>query len=218
MERKKLWKQGLSLLLVLVMALSIGISPLPEGLFTLTVNAAGNPFSLPKSDLALGANVVPTTLTGDSSFMETYVYRGSMSLNSYFKVTSQDQSNKSNGDVLKYTDTIRRDDEGRKWKVYYRWDPTEKQKGLLVDSSYELIFKGNAASEHHTRTYFYDWNFYKHKNAWDRAQIGIKTDRGEIWSHQSNWKNSGEAVPTSWSRAQLYADYIEFFARAVDCK
>ncbi len=219
MERKKLWKQGLSLLLVLVMALSIGISPLPEGLFTLTVNAAGNTFSLPKSDLALGANVVPTTLTGDSSFMETYVYRGSMSLNSYFRVSSEDQSNKYNGDVLKYTDTIERGKKkGRKWQVYYRWDPTEKQKSLLADDSYVLNFKGNATSEYHTRTYTYDWKTYKHKNAWDRAQIGIKTNRGEIWSHQSKWEKSGTAVPTSWSRASFYVDYIEFFARAVDCK
>lgn len=217
MERKKLWKRGLSLMLVLVMVLSIGISPLPEGLLTLTANAAEKIFSLPKSDLALGANVVPTTLTGDESFMDSYVYRGSMSLNSYFRVSSQDYSNKSNGDVLKYTDSIGRDDEGRKWKVYYRWDPTDKQKGLLVDSSYELVFKGNAVSEHHTRTYWYDWQILKHKNAWDRAQIGIKTDRGEIWSHQSKWADSGKAVPTTWSRASFYDDYIEFFARAVDC-
>lgn len=217
MERKKLWKRGLSFGLAFVMTLLVGLSPLPEGLFTLTANAAEKTFSLPKSDLALGANVVPTTLTGDSSFMDTYVYRGSMSLNSNFKVNSQDYSNKSNGNVLKYTDKIGRDDEGRKWQVWYRWDLTDKQKNLLVDTSYDLRFQGNAISEYHTRTYWYDWKILKHKKAWDRAQIGIKTNRGEIWSHKSKMQDSGTAVPGSWSRNQLYTDFIEFFARAMDC-
>lgn len=217
MERKKLWKRGLSFGLAFIMALLVGLSPLPEGLFTLTANAAEKTFSLSKSELALGANVVPTTLTKVSTFMEPYVYKGSMSLNSNFKVTSQDRSNKSRGDVLKYDDKIGRDNEGRKWQVWYRWDLTDAQKSLLTDASYDLIFEGNAISEKHTRTYWYDWNILKHKNAWDRAQIGIKTNKGEIWSHKSKMQDSGTAVPGSWSNNYLNTDFIEFFARAVDC-
>lgn len=218
MERKKLWKRGVSLGLALVMALSVAISPLSDGVFVLAANVTGKTFSLQKSDLALGANVVPTTLTENTTFMDTYVYKGAMSLNGNFKVSSQDYSNKSKGDVLKYTDRIGRDDEGRKWQVWYRWDLTDAQKSLLSNSSYDLRFQGNAISEYHTRTYWYDWNVLKHKKAWDRAQIGIKTTRGEIWSHKSKMENSGTAVPGSWSSNQLFTDFIEFFARAVDCK
>lgn len=218
MERKQLWKRGLCFILAFVMSLSVGIQSLPEGIFSLTINAAEKTFSLSQSDLALGINVVPTTLTSDTNFMKNHIYNGSMNLNSYFKVSSQDYSNKSNGDVLKYSDKITRDGEGRKWKVDYRWDLNDTQQSLLTNNSYKLIFEGNAISEYHTRTYWYDWNVYKDKKRWDRAQIGIRTVRGEIWSHQSKMQDSGKAIAGSWSSENLYTDFIEFFARAVDCR
>ena len=202
MERKKLWKRGLSLGLALVMALSVGISPLPDGLFTLTANAAEKTFELPKSDLALGAPVVPKALEADKSFKDNYIRGGAMNLNGYFKVTSESNSNQSKGDKLTRS-KIMHDDTGAGWKTVYRWSCTDAQMGLLGNSAYTLKYEGNAISEKHTRTYWEGWSCYKHKEGWDWVNLEIKDGARALWTGQSYLKDSGKKQYVSWSRESL---------------
>lgn len=219
MQRKKLWKQGLSLGISLVMALLVGISPLPEGLFSLTANAAEKTFSLPKSELALSMNVIPKALSVDKSFMDKYVRDGDMNINSYFKVSSEGNSNKSVGNVLKSSDKLKHNKAGSGWNVHYKWTPSDAQAALLHDTSYNLVYEGNAISEYHTRTYSSGWNVYRHKNGWDRAEVGIEHSGWSIWNAKSTMKDSGKAQKVSWSCNNLnYRDYVGFYTKSLDCK
>ena len=85
MERKKLWKRGLSFGLSIIMILLICLSPLPQGLFKLEVNAAESTYALSKSELALGMCVIPNSLWNDKGFMSSNVLNGKMDITDYFK-------------------------------------------------------------------------------------------------------------------------------------
>ena len=226
MERKKLWKRGLSFGLSIIMILLICLSPLPQGLFKLEVNAAVNEavneaestYSLSKSELALGMCVIPNSLWNDKGFMNSNVLNGKMDITDYFKVYSEGNSNKSNGDILD-RGTIMHNKCGWGWNVHYRWTPTDAQKKLLENSSYKLVYNGNVVSEYHTRTYWKDWNCYKHKNGWDRAEVGIEDTRGIRWAASSKSKDSGKAQAVSWSADIWYVnDYVGFYAKNLDCQ
>ena len=209
MERKKLWKRGLSFGLSIIMILLICLTPLPQGLFKLEVNAAVNEaestYSLSKSELALGMCVIPNSLWNDKGFMNSNVLNGKMDITDYFKVYSEGNSNKSNGNTLD-RGTIMHNKCGWGWNVHYRWTPTDAQKKLLENSSYKLVYNGNVVSEYHTRTYWKDWNCYKHKNGWDRAEVGIEDSRGIRWAASSKSKDSGKAQAVSWSADTWYVN------------
>lgn len=219
MERKKLWKRGLSFGLVLVTAVSVGLSPLPEGLLTLTANAATKTYALPQSDLALGAPVVPKALEGDSSFKDGYIRGGAMSLNKYFKMTTDSNSNQSKGNTLTRS-KIMHDDTGAGWKAVYKWSCTDAQMALLGNSAYKLKYEGNAISEKHTRTYWEGWNCYLHQKGWDWVNLEIKDSGWPIWTGRSYLQDSGKGQAVSWSRDDWSpkGNYIEYIAQSYNCK
>ena len=228
MERKKLWKRGLSFGLALVMALSIGISPLPEGLFTLTANAAEKTFSLPKSDLALGMNVIPNALANDKNFMNSYVRKGSMSLNSYFTVSSQSNSTKGSG-ALAYTDKITRDDKGSTWYTNFRWNNiTAQQRELLERTDYDFRYEGNVISDNHEGSYWSGLKKHTHARTWDYVEVGLSDPRGTKFTKQSTHLSSGVAQAVDWSTNSLQVNakdgttdyWLEFYAKTLseNCK
>lgn len=213
MQRKKIWKRALSLALCFVMALSVGISPLPEGILSLTVTAAETTFPLSKSDLALGAPVVPKALDEDSTFKDSYIRGGTMSLNSYFKMTTDSNTNQKTGNVLTRS-KIMHESKGSGWKAIYKWDCDEAQEALLKDTSYTLKYEANGISENYTRSYWKGLTLYKEENRWDWVSLEIKNSSNRtMWSGQSYAKNSGQAQPVSWSGTSLETDYIEYIAK-----
>lgn len=218
MERKMLWKRGLSFGLSIIMILLICLSPLPQGLFKLEVNAAESTYPLAKSELALGMCVIPNNLWNDTGFMNNYVLNGKMDITDYFKVYSEGNSNKSSGNTLD-RGTIMHNKCGWGWNVHYRWTPTDAQRELLENPSYKIVYNGNVVSEYHDRTYWRDWNVYKHKNGWDRAEVGIEDARGIRWAAGSKMKDSGKAQAVSWSADTWYVnDYLGFYAKNLDCQ
>ena len=217
MQRKELWKRVLSFGLSFVMALSVGISPLPEGLFELTVKAANQTFTLSESELALGAPVVPKALEADSTFKESYIWDGAMSLNSFFKMTTDSNTNQGTGNTLTRK-KIMHNKKGSGWKAVYKWSCTDEQKALLADRAYVLKYEGNAISEYHDRIYMKGFmNVFKHEG-WDWVDLEIKhSQNGAMWARESYLQNSGQAQPVSWSRDSITTDYIEYIAKSGNC-
>ena len=222
MERKTLWERCLSFGISVIMTLLVCVSPLPQGLFKLEVhaedNAAESTYPLSKSELALGMCVIPQNLGDDKGFMTDYILSGKMDITDYFKVYSEGNSNKSNGNTLD-GGTIMHNKCGWGWNVHYRWNPTDAQRALLENPSYKLVYNGNVVSEYHTRTYWRDWNCYKHKNGWDRAEVGIEDTRGIRWAASSTTKDSGKAQAVFWSADTWYVnDYVGFYAKNLGCQ
>lgn len=218
MERKNLWKRCVSFGISVIMVVLVCVSPLPKGLFSLQAKAADSTYPLSKSELALGMCVIPNNLWNDTGFMNSYVLNGKMDITDYFKVYSEGNSNKSNGNTLD-SGTIMHNKCGWGWNVHYRWNPTDAQRELLENPSYKLVYNGNVVSEYHTRTYWRDWNCYKHKNGWDRAEVGIEDTRGIRWAASSTTKDSGKAQAVSWSTDTWYVnDYVGFYAKNLGCQ
>jgi len=223
MERKKLWKRGLSAVLATLMIVTTALSPLPEGLFSIIASAAEKTFPVSESELALGINVIPKALSESKTFMDSYVRRGGMSMNGYFNYYSHRNSNKTGG-KLSYTDKMMHKKKGDIWNVTFRWsNVSEKQRQLLKDKSYDFRYEGNVISEKHDRSFVSSKGinvYYNKHNGWDKAEVGLKDSSGIKWVGQSQLVDSGKAQSVHWSSDsfEFYGTYLEFYAKSLLCK
>ncbi len=204
---------------ILCVAMIIGLIPVGIlDLFSIRADAA-NSLSLSASQLSLGANVIPSGLTGDSNFMSTYVKTNgnSMNLNSLF--TLQDSKNANNASNTLSYKTI----DGKKesdWFVEYRWYPNQVQRQMLSDSRFTLVYEGKM-TPHWDKHLFADdhWSTVSvrlSKGDWTYGQndYGHRTNGEIIFGANSAAKSSGSAQAVKKSNSRIYVKDGEFLTYA----
>ncbi len=200
-----------------IMALSLALSPLPEGFLAISAKAADADVTY-NVDLSLGANVIPMALGEDQTFLNTYIRTNSstnMNLNSQFKLSSwknidKDVSMKS-GNSLTRSKLMHQKNEG--WNATYKWTVSEEEKNLLLNSNYRLIYEGNLISDYHYNVF---QNAYNH---WDVGVARLKSNWGTIWEKKAGEKEDGKAqsVSATSDRVPVHDGYLEFVATHSGC-
>ena len=154
MKDRKLFKRIVSFGLSALLVLGLAIGHLPGGIFYEWINAANADFSLEQSELALGANVIPSKLKNNNGFMGKYIYTtdaSALNLNSNFKLHSW--SNIDNDISMNKGNTLTRaklmHQKNNAWEAVYEWDMTDVQAELIKDSSYVLVYEGDLFADYH---------------------------------------------------------------------
>lgn len=216
MKKKHLLKRIGCVALSQIMAMSLALSPLPEGFFAISAKAADSDV-IYSADLSLGANVIPKALSEDATFLNTYIRTDggtNMNLNSKFKLSSwknidKDISMKS-GNSLTRSKLMHQKNEG--WNAVYKWTLTDKEKKLLKSKDYRLIYEGNLISDEHYNVF---QNAYDH---WDVGVARLKDDRHTIWEKKAKEKDDEKAQSVSGASDSIAnADYLEFTATHSGC-
>lgn len=217
MRTKNVKKRIIAVLLCAAMILSM----IPGGigdLFVIRAEAA-NGLSLSESQLAFGANVIPASLTSNSTFMDTYVKTNgtSMNLNSLFKKVGSDNANNAD-DTLSNSKV-----NGKKsnyWYVEYRWTPNEVERQMLADSRFTLIYEGKITPDWHTHLISSDhWSnasirLVKGDWVYKQNDYGYKTNGDIIFGAKTTEKNSGTAQTIKKSINSISVDKDEFLTFA----
>lgn len=183
MRMKAIFKRGISFLLSLIMILSVGLGPLPGGIFTREVQAAEN-YTLSKEELALGANVLSKALSEDEGFLDRYVRTDgtSMSVTKEFQLDATKNVKNASDTLSRNKMMHKKNKEG--WYAHYTWTIPEQFK----NSGYELVYEGNVIADDHYNVFI---------NANDHWDVGIARING-IWELKAEKKDDEKAQPVKY--------------------
>ncbi len=178
MKRRRCFKRIVCAVLTLFMILGTGLEPLAGSGLKIAL-AAESDIVLDGSELAMGMNVIPKALAGDDGFLNRYVRvdQNTLNLNSHFEKNKSMTSNVKGAGAKLSTGTMRAD-KSETWYAQFKWEPTAREKELLEDSGYSLVYEGNIVPDYHTHNYV----FWKDEH-WSRAVVRLYD--GE-WTYGSN--------------------------------
>lgn len=154
------------MIMALLLLLGTGIEPLAGSGLKIAL-AAESDIVLEQSELAMGMNMIPKVLENDSGFMDRYVRvdQNTLNVNSLFK-NYKSSNVKGMGGTLS-TGTLRAN-KSETWYAQFKWEPTAREKELLGDSGYSLVYEGNIVPDYHTHNYV----FWKDEH-WSRASVRL---------------------------------------------